>query len=135
MELLTLTTNTRSDAIREFYAKAGFDPSPELRIQLVREELAEVREAFANFMKELGDLQYVVLPVIEDGIDLPEDLDKQLEKFTMDLIIDLPMWMIVESFARVHESNMSKTIDPVRDETGKLLKGPHYKAPDFSDLA
>lgn len=129
-----MTTQTRGEAIYEFYEKAGFVPSDELLVRLIREELAEVQEAFQHLLKEIGDLQYVVLPAIDRGIEFPEDLDKALEKFTMGVMVQLPDWMVHISFERVHESNMSKTIEPVRDENGKLLKGPHYKAPDFSDL-
>lgn len=45
-------------------------------------------------------------------------------------------WDADEAFARVHESNMSKLEDgePAKDENGKVMKGPNYKAPDLSDL-
>jgi hypothetical protein len=43
-----------------------------------------------------------------------------------------------EAFDRVVASNMTKLGDdgkPVRNEAGKVMKGPNYVAPDFTDLA
>lgn len=42
-----------------------------------------------------------------------------------------------EAFLRVHESNMSKLDtdgNPIYRDDGKVIKGPHYTAPDLSDL-
>jgi hypothetical protein len=43
-----------------------------------------------------------------------------------------------EAFERVVASNMTKLGDdgkPVRNEAGKIMKGPNYVAPDLADLA
>jgi hypothetical protein len=43
-----------------------------------------------------------------------------------------------EAFERVVASNMTKLGDdgkPVRNEAGKVMKGPNYVAPDLTDLA
>jgi len=45
-------------------------------------------------------------------------------------------WELDEALARVHRSNMSKLVDgkPVKDERGKVLKGPNYEPPFLEDL-
>lgn len=65
-------------------------------------------------LKELCDLLYVIYGY---GLQRGWDLDK--------------------AFTRVHKSNMSKLDyrgNPIRNEAGKVLKGPNYKKPDLSDL-
>jgi hypothetical protein len=130
---------TRGELVQEFYDAAGITHPPETHFALVREELREVKEAYAHFLKELGDLQYVVIGAFLSGLenDFPRDLDKDMDNFTFRVLTDTPEVWIDESFYRVHESNMSKLTDKgiERDpETGKILKGPAYKAPDFSDM-
>jgi len=46
-------------------------------------------------------------------------------------------WDLDEAFRRVHESNMSKLGDdgkPIKDNNGKVMKGPNYKRPNLKDL-
>jgi predicted HAD superfamily Cof-like phosphohydrolase len=45
-------------------------------------------------------------------------------------------WELDEALARVHRSTMSKLVDgkPVKDERGKVLKGPNYEPPFLEDL-
>jgi predicted HAD superfamily Cof-like phosphohydrolase len=45
-------------------------------------------------------------------------------------------WELDEALARVHTSNMSKLVDgkPLKNEQGKVLKGPNYKPPFLDDL-
>lgn len=45
-------------------------------------------------------------------------------------------WELDEALARVHRSNMSKLVDgkPVKDDKGKVMKGPNYKPPFLEDL-
>lgn len=97
-----------------------------LQAALIEEEEIELQAAlrlalstdalvhWAAALKELADLVYVCEQLAAAmGWDLPEALD------------------------RVHASNMSKLVDgrPLRDERGKVLKGPNYVAPDLNDLA
>ena len=96
-----------------------------LQIKLIIEEYTEVIDAYDAFrqgdksthvalLKELADLVFVCYQAAEN---MGWDLD--------------------EAMRRVLESNMSKLDDtgaPIRNETGKVLKGPNYKAPDLSDL-
>jgi len=45
-------------------------------------------------------------------------------------------WELDEALDRVYESNMSKLVDgkPVKNEFGKVTKGPNYKPPYLADL-
>lgn len=92
----------------------------DLRWRLIREEMEELlTEVFKpnitpNLIKEIADLQYVL-----DGLCVSLGIDKD------------------EAVRRVHESNMSKLGEdgkPIYREDGKVLKGPHYKEPDMTDL-
>ncbi|MET8555646.1 hypothetical protein ABZV64_11855 [Streptomyces sp. NPDC004959] len=93
-----------------------------LRRTLLAEEFAEVDEAagevaadagaLAHFAQELADLVYVTYgTALTHGIDLDAVL------------------------AEVHRANMSKLGPdgtPVRRADGKVMKGPHYRAPDIA---
>jgi len=90
-----------------------------LRVELLREELAELKEALDNndlveVLDALTDLQYVL-----DGAYL---------SLGFHLLKD-------PAFAEVQRSNMSKLGadgKPIRRESdGKILKGPNYSAPDL----
>jgi predicted HAD superfamily Cof-like phosphohydrolase len=107
----------------------------ELRKKLLLEEVAEVSEAidilsvelirgkkgtkgqWANFLKELADVQYIVSGTFISFNTFPSDFDTP--------------------FNRVHSSNMSKLDNdgnPLYNKEGKVLKGPNYKEPDLTDL-
>ncbi|NEA43140.1 hypothetical protein [Streptomyces sp. SID11385] len=93
-----------------------------LRRTLLAEEFAEVDEAagevagdagaLPHFAQELADLVYVTYgTALTHGIDLDAVL------------------------AEVHRANMSKLGpdgSPVRRADGKVMKGPHYRAPDIA---
>lgn len=93
----------------------------ELRRALIQEELNEFSEAAdlgskVDVFDALLDLQYVL-----DGAFIALGFHNIRE----------------EGFRRVHESNMSKLGadgKPVVREDGKILKGPHYKKVDLTDL-
>jgi predicted HAD superfamily Cof-like phosphohydrolase len=96
-----------------------------LQLKLIIEEYTEVIEAYDVFkqsdkathvalLKELADLVFVCYQAAEN---MGWDLD--------------------ETMRRVFESNMSKLDDngrPIRNEHGKVLKGPNYKPPVLDDL-
>jgi NTP pyrophosphatase (non-canonical NTP hydrolase) len=96
-----------------------------LQIKLIIEEYTEVIEAFdafrqsdiathADLLKELADLVFVCYQAAEN----------------MD-------WDLDEAMQRIFDSNMSKLDDagaPIRNEAGKVTKGPNYKKPDLTDL-
>lgn len=129
------------DMVREFHeafgAHIGREPGDanhtvsELRLNLIREEWHEVREAMHSLVlslvkganghlelphvaKELADLVYVTYgAALALGIDL-------------DAVI-----------AEVHRSNMTKLGEdgkPIYREDGKVLKGPHYEEPNVGKV-
>jgi len=121
---------TNFDKVKEFHRVFGLDlrDAPainadtdgdliKLRLSLMDEELAEVREAIMehdllSMAKELADLLYVV--------------------YGTAAVFGIP---IDDVFAEVHRSNMSKLGEdgkPVYREDGKVLKGPNYKEADIS---
>ena len=45
-------------------------------------------------------------------------------------------WDLDEALDRVHRSNLTKLVDgePLKNEDGKVLKGPNYRKPYLGDL-
>lgn len=88
------------------------------RLQLIQEELAEFARGLANgdlveALDGLGDLQYVV-----DGSWLALGAGR----------LKLPV------FREIHRSNMTKLGhdgEPVVNEAGRVVKGPHYEPPNL----
>lgn len=122
-------TKSTLDQVRQFHETYGLpvkntpDISDKktnaLRINLLSEELDELKEALKNAdivetLDALVDLQYVL-----DGTFLSFGLHNHKQK----------------AFDEVHASNMSKLGEdgkPIRRESdGKILKGPNYFAPDL----
>ena len=104
---------------QEVKTKPSFstDKINKLRIDLIKEELEELKEAFNNkdlleVADALTDILYVTYGA---GHALGIDLDK--------------------CFEEVQNSNMSKLDDngkPIYNEAGKVMKGPNYFKPDLS---
>jgi len=123
--------------VREFNEKVGASKDPELWLSLIKEETEELAEAAASLLKELTDLEYVVIGAIQNGVDM-------VDKTTVDNMNNLSKWrqmvhpaIMDEVFRRVHQSNMSKLNDkgvPEYREDGKILKGVNYKEPYLYDL-
>lgn len=133
---------TRENKVEEFHHAMGTDVSSQPRISLVRlreklllEECAEVctelnkiemtlthgkpisKEQWADLLKELCDLQYVLSGTI--------------------ISFNAIMGSFNPAFNRVHNSNMSKLNDegkPIFNKDGKVTKGPNYKKPNLEDL-
>ena len=93
------------------------DKINKLRIDLIKEELEELTEAMNNndlleVADALTDILYVTYGA---GHAFGIDLDK--------------------CFEEVQNSNMSKLDEngkPIYNESGKVMKGPHYFKPDLS---
>ncbi len=93
------------------------DKINKLRIDLIKEELKELTEAMKNndlleVADALTDILYVTYGA---GHAFGIDLDK--------------------CFEEVQNSNMSKLDEngkPIYNESGKVMKGPHYFKPDLS---
>ena len=133
---------TREQKVSRFHRAMNLDVDSdprisvlELRKKLLLEEVAEVSEAidilsmellrgkrgtkeqWANFLKELADVQYIVSGTFISFNTFPSGFDAP--------------------FNRVHVSNMSKLDNegnPLYNREGKVLKGPNYKPPDLTDL-
>jgi len=91
----------------------------ELRLELIREEYQELEEAIENrdlieVADALTDLLYVIYGA---GHAFGIDLD--------------------ECYLEVHRSNMSKLGEdgrPMKNEMGKVLKGPNFFEPNLKDI-
>ena len=125
---MTQNKNTL-DQVQEFHETYGLpveneqttgsEQTKELRINLLQEELDELKEALANddyveTLDALIDLQYVL-----DGAFLSFGMQDVKEA----------------AFNEVHRSNMSKLGEdgkPIhREGDGKVMKGPNYFKPDM----
>jgi predicted HAD superfamily Cof-like phosphohydrolase len=95
--------------------------TPCMRVALIAEETAELamslyHEDAVSALDALGDIRYVA-----DGTTI---------SFGMYNVFD-------EAVDRIHASNLSKLSEeglPVKDASGKVIKGPNYKAVDLRDL-
>jgi hypothetical protein len=132
---LPLFEHTPEEMVKEFMTAFQTTPDRELVARLVTEEANEVREALSHLLKEVVDLAYVcqqgsVLGFAFEDEELPE-LANLTEVFDI-----FPQEVLLEAFARVHRSNMSKLDGgkPLRREDGKILKGPNYREPYLLDL-
>ena len=104
---------------QEVKTKPSFssDKINKLRIDLIKEELEELQEAMKNndlleVADALTDILYVTYGA---GHAFGIDLDK--------------------CFDEVQNSNMSKlgeNVEPIYNESGKVMKGPNYFKPDLS---
>lgn len=151
--------------VSEFFDAFDCRLDTELQAKLIEEELNEFIEAaslvghnsptieeLSNFLKESCDVLFVSIgmKVIEDRLDLEPAL-RVSDEAAMKTIVYLG---IVESlnestegifdkvalkvFHKVCDSNMTKLDDagnPVRDATGKVVKGKNYVAPDLTEEA
>jgi predicted HAD superfamily Cof-like phosphohydrolase len=125
-------TRTTIEMVQEFHETYGLPVEPQqttgskktkdLRINLIQEELDELKEALDNddmveTLDALIDLQYVL-----DGAFLSFGLQNVKN----------------EAFEEVHRSNMSKLGEdgkPIRRESdGKVMKGPNYFKPDIAQF-
>ncbi len=120
---------TNADRVREFHTKFNHpvgesptlltDDQSNLRLELISEELEELRDGIANgdtveIADALADLLYVVYgTAIAYGI--PIDL----------------------CFREVHRSNMTKlgkNGKPIYRDDGKIIKGENYEKPDLKTI-
>lgn len=101
-------------------ADLGTDKN-ELRFNLMKEENEEYLEAAQNndlieVADALGDMLYILCgTILEHGLQ----------------------YKIEEVFDQIQKSNMSKLGEdgkPIYREDGKVMKGPNYFKPDFSEI-
>ena len=127
-----MSKRTSLEQVREFHETYGLpvkaspdisDPKTnDLRVNLLAEELEELKEALAA-----GD----VVEVLDALTDLQYVLDGAYLSFGLHDVKDA-------AFAEVQRSNMSKLGEdgkPIRRESdGKILKGPNFFEPDLSQF-
>jgi len=103
-------TNTRKDRDRQkSLIVEEFKEFLEAENMLFRNSIAYHTDA----LKELADLVYVCFQFAA-----------------------LAGWELDEALDRIHTSNMSKMVNgkPIKDDNGKVQKGPNYKPPFLDDL-
>lgn len=133
--------------VQQFQDKFETPEDPNFWIDLVEEEIAEAEEAAAHLMKELCDVSYCLIALLnatKDGKTIegkPEEerMHPLMERLhVMESLLDgYSDNNMDKAFLRVHASNMSKVNDdgqPERRDDGKILKGPNYKEPYLGDL-
>ena len=127
-----MTKRTTLEMVQEFHETYGLpveaqqttgnEQTKDLRINLLQEELDELKEALA------GD---DIVETLDALIDLQYVLDGAFLSFGLQ---DVKM----EAFDEVHRSNMSKLGEdgkPIRREgDGKVMKGPNYFKPDITQF-
>ncbi len=123
--------------VQEFNTKMNSSKDLELWKGLIKEEMEEAYEAAEHLLKELMDLQYVIIGAQQMGLEGLEveaaEAIENVERFRKFFSED----QLNEAFKRVHESNMSKLWDdgkPHYRADGKVLKGPKYQVPYLLDL-
>jgi len=95
----------------------------ELQFDLIREEFGELDEAFE------GEL--------EDTHELTDQFKELCDLvFVCYQYAAARGWDLDTALTRIYESNMSKLVDgkPIKDDRGKVLKGPNYQPPILDDL-
>jgi len=126
-----MTKNTL-DQVQEFHETYGLpveveqtcgnEQTKQLRINLLQEELDELKEALDN-----DDM----IETLDALIDLQYVLDGAFLSFGMQNVKEV-------AFNEVHRSNMSKLGEdgkPIRREgDGKVMKGPNYFKPDMAQF-
>ncbi len=127
-----MSKRTTLEQVQEFHETYGLsvldkasisdEKTNELRINLLAEELGELKEAL-----EQGDM----VETLDALIDLQYVLDGAFLSFGLHDVKNA-------AFDEVHRSNMSK-LDadgkPIRRESdGKVLKGPNYFKPDMAQF-
>ena len=106
---------------------ACFSPSTlDFQSDLIAEETYEFFDAYDTVLAHLTDLG-----VREAALKELADLVYVCFQFAA-----AAGWELDEALARVHRSNMSKLVDgkPLKNEAGKVIKGPNYKPPYLTDL-
>lgn len=117
-------------------ADPEYPKDPMFHYTLIREEIEEVAEAYAELLKELTDLEYVLVGATAKGVhEYPEDIVQNLYAFEH-LYQAIPTAILNEAFVRVHKSNMSKLTEGklVKREDGKILKPDSYEPPNMMEL-
>ena len=97
----------------------------------------EMTDEYETIPYNFEELKAMKPAVTSDGLAIAEDYDRYVEEIH-EIIhrtrILGSMFPIEEAFDEVHNSNMSKLDGngkPIKNQYGKVLKGPHYLAPNL----
>jgi hypothetical protein len=127
----------RVSLVKQFQKGDPEYPSdPMFHYTLIREEIDEVAKAYAELLKELSDLEYVLIGAHCKKIqEFPEDIVANLYAFEH-LYQAIQPAVLNEAFLRVHRSNMTKLTNGrlVKREDGKILKPDTYEPPNMMEL-
>lgn len=98
----------------------------DLQVNLIEEEYREFEQAYEDCVTYPADRR-----LAEDALKELADLVYVCFQFAA-----AAGWELDEALVRVHESNLSKLVQgqPIKDESGKVLKGPNYRPPFLEDL-
>lgn len=155
--LLSPPDDIQQVCVAEFIHEFGGSLDPVFWSEMVLEEAQELEESydeddFVNCAKELADLRYVMIGMVlcmgpsaytlinPQQHTIMENLARASEAVELFLAEAGPLYPLEdmdETFYRVHESNMSKLDrngQPIRNERGKVQKGPDYMPPTLDDL-
>jgi hypothetical protein len=119
-------------------------------IDVIMDHREPTIEALSAFLKESADVYFVLFGYFQmlyetgETFSISDDTKKVLE-VVLEMVVEIILFdpevndqIFGEAFERVVASNMTKLGDdgkPVRNEAGKVMKGPNYVAPDLTDLA
>lgn len=114
---------------RLYELPSGTPDSMRTQVKNIKEEYLELRIA----LKEYEEAPERLLKTrAEDALKEMGD-----EVYTLYQLAVERGWDLDEALRRIHASNLSKLDEngrPIRNEYGKVLKGPNYVPPDLSDL-
>ena len=99
----------------------------EEQLQLQRELIAEEYQEFRTALNIYGDNPFLDPECLKELADLV---------YVCFQYAVAAGWELDEALDRVHKSNMSKLVNgkPLKDENGKVQKGPNYIPPYLKDL-
>jgi predicted HAD superfamily Cof-like phosphohydrolase len=128
-----------ADMVLEFIETMGATRNAQRNVELLNDELLEFEQAKADLLKEACDVVYTAFCVgHSDGKPAFDDDTKAYIGRVVTLVTAMfGRSAFQEAFRRVHASNMSKVGPdgkPIKDATGKIMKGPNYQKPDLTDL-
>lgn len=120
------------NAVKEFHTAFGLGYS-----EIVKGDLGENKNLLRfNLMKEENE-EYLEAVQNNDVTEIADALGDMLYILCGTIIEHGLQYKIEEVFDEIQRSNMSKLDEngkPIYREDGKVLKGPNYFKPDFSNI-
>jgi len=138
-----MSQKTHEELVEEFHTAMSIDVAVKPRQSLLQLREKLLKEECTEVCQELNKIEMKILhgspPSKEDWADLLKELCDLQYVLSGTFISFKKLWDtdFDEAFKLVHESNMSKLDDegnPVYREDGKVTKGPNYLPPDLLEL-